>query len=237
MNGPRRLRDDPSFFAETGVDLSAETEALAHHDLPRLKRRVMGAVARGQAPCLSPTRGGPGLGHWLVVVAVGGAIAGALAGAPEADPTTPAETAETQLAPTSSPVREAPIADVDSRDLSERPVLSPTVATDSPLEPLWVEVARTAPAVAATSPARPLTRERPRARRTRARPAREASPRRETTLTTPVQVTFPAPAATDPARDLQRLAQEPPSVALRSATFDKDLLEALAESLRRKTFK
>ncbi|PKN55667.1 MAG: hypothetical protein CVU56_20030, partial [Deltaproteobacteria bacterium HGW-Deltaproteobacteria-14] len=79
MNGPRRLRDDSAFFEATGVDLAAESEVLMTHDLPRLKRRVMGAVARGAAPRLSPTRGGPGLGHVVALLAVGGAIVGALA--------------------------------------------------------------------------------------------------------------------------------------------------------------
>ena len=230
--GPRRLRDDPAFFDATGVDLAAESEVLMAHDLPRLKRRVMGAVARGAAPRLSPTRGGPGLGHLVAVLAVGGAIVGALTAERGDRPTTVAQAARPHialhyLAPTNDTVvalhKDLTGLAIAKHELREAPLAAPS------------EVAVEPPAPEPT-PAPPAPRRAPRARIAAApAPAPTAAAETDAEEVSEVAAESPETAAPESRDDAPEVDLEAADV--RGAPLDKDFLGALAETLRRKTFK
>lgn len=224
--GPRRLRDDSAFYEATGVDLAAESEVLMAHDLPRLKRRVIGAVARGAAPKLSPTRGGPGLGHLVALLAVGGAIVAGLTAERGDRVTTVAQVARPNGALQHDEARSESLV-VPEIDLTALAIAKHEPQEAPPAAPS--EVAAEPPAPEPT-PAPPAPRRAP-----RARIAAAPAPAAETEEAPEVTTESPETAATESYGNAPEVVPEAADV--RGAPLDKDFLGALAETLRRKTFK
>ncbi len=72
MNGPLRFKDDPNFTQQTGIDLSAEAEAVGNYDLSGVREAVIRDIAGGGAASAAAAFQLKALGG-LFAVLIGGA--------------------------------------------------------------------------------------------------------------------------------------------------------------------